>query len=229
MTNKKLSIILLSYYSGQKLISVYDALAPILNDKNIDHEFIIMDDGSKDSTFSIAQHLAEEHDNVKAYQLSRNYTSHYSIFAGLSVCNGECAVVIPDDEQQPYHTIVEMYRLWETGGKIMIPHRIDRDDPFISKTLSNFFYGLMNRLSDITYPKGGADTFFIDREIVDILNHKIHPINTTSITEILRLGFDPVYVPYKRVKGINEKSRWSLKKKNQTCSRHFLLLLFVSH
>lgn len=213
MTKKKLSIILLSYYSRGKLSSVYGQLNPLLESEKIDHEFIIMDDGSKDDTFDIAKNLEEAQPKVKAYQLSRNYTSHYSIFAGLSVCTGDCAVVIPDDEQQPYQTVVDMYRLWEKGGKIIIPHRMDRDDPFIAKTFSKLFYSLMNMLSDITYPKGGADTFFIDREIINILNNDIHPINTTTITEILRLGFEPIYIPYKRVKGINEKSRWSFKKK----------------
>ncbi len=106
-----------------------------------------------------------------------------------------------------------MYQAWEAGEKIIIPNRMDRDDPFISKSFSNLFYGVMNKLSDITYPKGGADTFFIDREIIDILNGRIHPINTTTITEILRLGFDPIYIPYNRERGINKKSRWSFKKK----------------
>ena len=213
MAEKKLSILLLSYYSREKLITVYDRLHPLLEIQNIQHEFIIMDDGSQDDTFEIAKKLEKTKSNVLAHQLSRNHTSHYSIFAALSVCSGDCAVVIPDDEQQPYDTIVEMYRAWETGKKIIIPHRIDRDDPFVSKIFSNLFYSLMNKLSDITYPKGGADTFFIDREIIDILNEKIHPINTTTITEILRLGFDPVYIPYHRAKSVNEKSRWSFKKK----------------
>lgn len=209
MSGVKLSIILLSYYSENKIIKAYENLNPLLKSEQIDYEFIVMDDGSKDNSFKIAKRLESVKDNVKAYQLSRNYTSHYSIFAALSKCTGNCAVVIPDDEQQPYHTIVEMFRVWERGSKIIIPHRRDRNDTALDKFFSNMFYRLMNNLSDITYPKGGADTFLIDREIIDILNNRVHPINTTTITEILRLGFDPVYVPYSRTRGINEKSRWS--------------------
>lgn len=51
----------------------------------------------------------------------------------------------------------------------------------------------MNSLSDITYPKGGADLAFIDREIIDIVNHSVHPRNTMFIAEILRLGFSPCF------------------------------------
>jgi dolichol-phosphate mannosyltransferase len=174
-----------------------------------------MDDGSKDESYAMALALEAEHpEEVRAFQLSRNYTSHYSIFAGLSVCRGACAVVIPDDEQQPYDTLVDMYRLWEGGEKIILPHRTQRNDPPLSKAFSQLFYGIMNKLSDITFPPGGIDTFFIDREVIDIINERIHPINTSSVSEILRLGFSPRLFPYSRPEGANKgKSRWTFRKK----------------
>jgi len=208
-----LSIILLSYYSKERINTCYYDIKKLLDNENIPFEFIVMDDGSNDNSYDIALELEKRKDNVKAFQLSRNFTSHYSVFAGLTVCNGTCAIPMVDDEQQPYETIVKMYRLWESGSKIIIPHRITRDDAWIDKFFSNLFYKIMNKLSIINYPEGGADTFFIDREIIDIINKQIHPINTASITEVLRLGFSPTYLPYKRPLGINEKSRWSFKKK----------------
>lgn len=71
----------------------------------------------------------------------------------------------------------------------------------------------MNTLSDIKFPKGGADIFLADREIIDIFNKYIHPKNTSTIIEVLRLGFDPVYLPFNRPAGNNIKSRWTLRKK----------------
>lgn len=213
MQDNLLSVILLSYYSKDKINNVFATIRQLMNKENIPFEFIVMDDGSKDNSFEIARKLEVENNNVKAFQLSRNYTSHYSIFAGLSKCTGACAVVIPDDEQQPYHTLVEMYRLWEKGNKIIFPHRISRDDPWTSKIFAGLFYKIMNRLSDVTYPEGGADLFFIDREVIDILNTRIKPINTTTVTELLRLGFDPYFLPYERPLGNNTKSRWNFKKK----------------
>jgi len=213
MPGKLLSVILLSYYSTDRIPICYQRLTEVLGAAGIPFELVIMDDGSKDQSYQIALALEKKYENVRAYQLSRNYTSHYSIFAGLSVCSGDCAVPIPDDEQQPYETVVEMYRLWEKGEKIIIPHRAQRDDPTISKFFSRSFYRLMNALSDIRFPEGGADTFFIDRDIIDIINTRIHPINTSSISEILRLGFSPHFLPYNRPVGSNNKSRWSFKKK----------------
>jgi dolichol-phosphate mannosyltransferase len=211
--NDLLSIILLSYYSGERIRIAHENLKKILSRENINYELIIIDDDSRDDSFSIAEELEDKNNNVFAYQLSKNYTSHYGIFAGLSVCNGSCAVPIPDDEQQPYQTIVDMYRLWEKGEKLIIPYRTKRDDGFFTDLYAKTFYNIINALSDVKFPKGGADIFFIDRELIDIINKRIHPINTSVLSEVFRLGFTPHHYPYERVKGINKKSRWTFRKK----------------
>ncbi len=223
MQQKLLSLILLSYYSKDRIINVYENVRTILAKENIPFEFIIMDDGSKDNSFEIASELAAKKANVIARQLSRNFSSNYSIFAGLSIANGACAMAIPDDEQQPYETIVQMYRLWEKGEKIIIPHRIMRRDSVFNTFFSNSYYKIMNSLSDVEFPLGGADLFFIDREVVDIINARIHPIKTSVMVEILRLGFNPYFLSYKRPLGLNEgKSRWTFKKKVELAKDTFI-------
>lgn len=208
-----LTFILLSYYSSLRLKTAYNRIREVMEANGVPFELVIIDDGSKDSSYSIALELEHSDTRVKAYQLSRNYTSHYAAFAGLSVCTGSCAVLVPDDEQLPYKDIAEMYRQWQKGYKVIIPHRELRDEGFVKRNISNLFYGLMNRFSDIEFPPGGADSFLIDREVIDVINQYIHPIRTTTISEILRLGYDPVFYPYHRPDGTNKKSRWTFKKK----------------
>lgn len=214
MNSKLLSIILLSYYSKERIRNSYLAIKQLLDSEKIPYEFIVMDDGSKDESFIMALELEKEYENVRAYQLSKNYGSMYSIFAGLSVSKGACVLPIVDDEQQPYPTIVQMYRLWEKGEKIIIPNRESRDDSKMSKFMSEAFYKVMNGISDIEYPKGGADMAFLDREVVDIINSRIHPRNTMFMAEVLNVGFSPYFLPYERPIGLNRgKSRWTFKKK----------------
>ncbi len=209
-----LSIILCSYKSKERLIKVRDQVHSVMTAEQIPYELIIIDDGSCDESFKIASELEQKFNNVFAYELSKNYTSHYAIFAGLSKTNGACATVIADDEQQPYHLLVECYRKWkEEGHKIIFPYRTERDDPWTSKLFANLFYTVMSSVSDFIYPKHGVDSFLIDREIINLLNTRIHPINTTTVTELLRLGFQPHYLPYVRGKSTAIKSRWTFKKK----------------
>jgi len=184
-----------------------------MTEQGIPFEFIVVDDGSEDESFSIALDLEKQSGNVRAYQLSRNYGSNYAVFAGLSLCKGDCATFIPDDEQLPYMKIVEMYRLWKAGEKVIVPYRTGRDDGFLNNLAARTFYSIINRMSEVRFPRGGADAFLIDRELIDLLNERIHPTNTAIIPEVLRLGFSPCFIPYERVRGTNVKSRWTLKKK----------------
>ena len=220
--DKLLSVVFLSYYSGDRVHRCYDKLGSLLNKEGIPFEFIVMDDGSKDDSYQQALLLEKSQANVRAYRLSRNFGSNYSVFAGLSLCRGACAMPMVDDEQQPYETVVEMYRLWEKGHKIVIPCRKDRADSCVSRFFSNAFYGMMNGLSEVKFPPGGADLFFIDREVLDIINNRIHPRNTSAIAEILRLGFAPYFYEYIRPLGLNKnKSRWTFKKKWRLAKDNF--------
>ena len=220
--DKTLSVVFLSYYSGDRVHRCYDKLGSLLDKEGIPFEFIVMDDGSNDDSYQQALLLERSHANVRAYRLSRNFGSNYSLFAGLSKCEGACVMPMVDDEQQPYETVVAMYRLWESGHKVVIPCREDRADSKISSLLSNTFYAIMNRLSEVQYPPGGADLFLLDREVADILNTRIHPRNTSGIAEVLRLGFEPYFYKYKRPLGLNKnKSRWTFRKKWRLAKDNF--------
>ncbi len=208
-----LTIILLSYYSNERIPVVHEKISDVFSRENIPFELVIIDDGSMDHSFKTATELEKRFDNVRAFRLSRNFMSSYAIFAGLSVAKGRCAVAIPDDEQQPYESIVEMFRMWEKGEKIILPYRNSRQDPFFSRLTSKLFYSVINRFSILNFPPGGADTFLIDREVIDLINQRIHPINTSIMTEIMRLGFNPQFLSYERPPGTNRRSRWTMKKK----------------
>ncbi len=210
--NKTLSVVLHSYYSGDRLRSASQKIMEKMDAESIPLEIIIIDDGSTDNSFDIACELADQYPRISAIQLSKNYTTPYAKFAGLQVCKGGCAVFVPDDLQRPLENVVDMYRIWEQGHKIVIGYRASRDDGFMNDLFSNTYYKIMNFFSEVDFPPGGADDFLADREVIDVINEHISPRNTSPIVEVLRLGFSPILVPYDRPKGMG-KSRWTMKKK----------------
>lgn len=218
--NKMLSVILMSYYSNERILKAYEQLDAVMKKEKIPYEFVIIDDGSKDNSFEVALKLESEKENVRAYQLSRNFTTHYAKFAGFEMCHGSCATSMPDDGQQPVETYVQMYRQWEKGNKLVVPYRMSRNDGIIKDMFSKTYYKLMNAFSVVNYPPGGCDVFLADRELIDILVERIHPINTSSTVEVLRLGFDPVFIPFHRPK-VKTKSRWTFRKKLKQATDSF--------
>lgn len=212
MEQNKLSIILLSYQSESRLEKAVDSIDSSLSSAGIPHEIIIIDDGSTDRSFSIAKDLEASMGNVFAYQLTRNFTSPMAQFAGLELCTGQCASPMPDDGQRPIGHIIEMYKAWEEGNKIIIGYRAERRDGRTSDFLSNAYYAFMNKFSNIKFPPGGSDGYLIDREIIDVLNSRISKRNTTPVIELLKLGYNAVFIPYNRPQS-SSKSRWTLQKK----------------
>lgn len=215
-----LSIVLLSFQSEGRLRAAVQEAVGAMEIEGIPFELVIMDDGSSDRSFELARELARKDARIRAFQLSRNFTSPYSLFAGLSVARGACVASLPDDHQCPMDVIVKMYRLWEQGAKVVVGHRRTRDDGAINDFFSSAYYKIMNHFSDVVFPPGGSDRFLADREVVDILNSRIHPINTTPVIEVLRLGFSPVFVPYDRP-GRPGPSRWTLRKRMSQAAATF--------
>lgn len=210
--NGRLSVILLAYFSESRLVDTCQRITAALEEAGIIFEIIIMDDGSTDQTYDIGLALEEKDERIRAFQLSKNYTTNYSKFAGLEVAQGDCAVFVPDDLQRSMDTVVKMYRAWQTGEQIVVDYRSSRDDGKATDFFANRYYKLMNKYSEVQFPKGGTDGCLMDREIIDLLNERIRPINTSLMVEVLRLGFSPYFMPAERPKA-TVKSRWTFRKK----------------
>ena len=54
---KLLSIILLSYFSKDRIVGVYNEVSSVMDAEGIPFELIIVDDGSKDESFAVACEL----------------------------------------------------------------------------------------------------------------------------------------------------------------------------
>lgn len=208
----KLSVILLAYYSESRLENSAKQIMQALEEAHIELELIIMDDGSSDGTYDLGLEMESRDNRIKAYQLSRNYTTNYSKFAGLSVCTGDCAVFVPDDLQRTMDTVIRMYRLWQQGEQIVVDYRSSRDDGRFTDFFARTYYRLMNRYSSVQFPEGGTDGCLLDREVIDVINTRIRPVNTSLMVEVLRLGYNPCFIPAERPKA-TVKSRWTFRKK----------------
>ncbi len=80
----------------------------------------------------------------------------------------------------------------------MLSYRKERQDSLMDSFFSNIFYGFL-RLSNPKYPKGGFDYFMLDRKALEHLNQMKYR-NRFLQGDVLWLGFNIKYLPYKRLK-----------------------------
>ena len=208
----KLSIIIPVYFNEMNLHDLYDDLKSKVLDKLEAYELVFVDDGSKDSSYTILKEIQALDSNVMLVKLSRNFGSHSAILAGLIHSTGDCAVMKAADLQEPSTMILEMYEKWLQGNNVVLAIRKDRQEPWLQKTISNLYYKVMRKIALKSMPDGGFDCFLIDRKVIKVLE-LMDEKNSTLMGQILWAGFKTDKIYYTRLQREKGKSRWTLSKK----------------
>ena len=108
-----ISIVIPVFNEGEQIRRNVNIIHEILNKNGILHEFILVDDGSSDNTWSQIQTLSADIHCVYGIKLSRNFGKEAALCAGLEAVNGDACIVMDSDLQHPPSLIPEMVRLWK--------------------------------------------------------------------------------------------------------------------
>ena len=131
------------------------------------YELIFVDDGSGDRSREIIRDLARKDARVRYLFFSRNFGHERATTAGLDRANGDAAVIIDSDLQDPPELIPEMVRKWREGYQIVYAQRRQRKGESVFKRFTSwFFYRLVRMTSDCDIPPDTGDFRLIDGRVV---------------------------------------------------------------
>ena len=144
-----LSLVIPVFNEEEALPWLFEAIRPILESMNCDHEIIFIDDGSRDGTARILADAARSDPRVKVLGFSRNFGHQAAITAGLDFASGDAVVVMDADLQDPPGLLPEMVTLYRQGFDVVSAQRVGREGegPFKRGTAA-LFYALMRRAVD---------------------------------------------------------------------------------
>lgn len=205
-----LSVIIPAYNEEKNIAKARDVIANVLIENQIEYEIIFINDGSKDSTWNKIKNEIYNYKYVKGISFSRNFGKESAIFAGLSECNGDCAVVIDCDLQHPPVKIVEMYHYWEEGFEIIEGKKNSRGkENILHCCAAGIFYTLISNATGIDM-KNASDYRLIDRKVINVL------MNMTEHDAFFRalsswVGFKTKEVYYDVESRYSGESKWSTK------------------
>jgi len=135
-----------------------------------DHEVIVVDDGSLDSTWREICALGERDPRIKGVRLSRNFGHQYALLAGLSHARGRAVVTLDADLKHPPSVIPALLNDWRAGARIVHTLRRDAaDTSFLKRASARLFYRIFSFLSGVEIQPGMADFRLLDRQVVDAL------------------------------------------------------------
>jgi glycosyltransferase involved in cell wall biosynthesis len=134
-------------------------------------ELILINDGSKDDSLSVAAQLVASDPAVRIVSFSRNFGHEAASTAGLRYARGDAVVLIDSDLQDPPTVIADMLAKWREGFQIVYGVRSKRNEETpLKKITSWLFYRLMGKLAKIDLPKDAGDFRLMDRKVVDAFN-----------------------------------------------------------
>lgn len=204
------SIIIPTYNEEESIPTFYQRLKNVSEKSKHNFEFIFIDDGSSDRSFSLLNELSIKDGRIKVIKFSRNFGSHAGCLAGLINSKGDACVFISADLQEPPELILSLIKQWENGYQVVIGTREGKESS--ARIFQKIYYFLVREFVLKNMPVKGTDVFLIDRKVVNAVTD-MREKNTSIFGLILWSGFNQIFVPYKRETRQKGVSKWSMGKK----------------
>jgi dolichol-phosphate mannosyltransferase len=128
---------------------------------------ILVDDGSRDSSYLRMLEIHTHDPRFKVVRLSRNFGHQVAISSGLDLAQGEAVVVMDGDLQHPPEVVPDMVSLWHEGYEVVYGVMERRPERWLKRTTARGFYWLLSKLTDVDVPTAAGDFRLVDRKALD--------------------------------------------------------------
>jgi len=210
---KLLSIVIPCYNEQEVITETVKRLKAFAEGlKNLQVEFIFVDDGSRDQTRTMLKSFASEDSRIKIVGFARNFGHQIAVTAGVDAARGDAVVLIDADLQDPPEVVHEMIKKWEEGYDVVYGTRTERPGESAFKlATARLFYRVLNKLSSVPIPLDTGDFRLMSRPVVDVL--RAMPERDRFIRGMVSwVGFKQIALPYKRAQRFAGETKYPLKK-----------------
>ena len=181
--------------------------------KNVDFEYMFIDDGSHDKTLEILRYLAKKDKRVHFRSFSRNFGKEAGMLAGLEKVQGDYITFMDVDLQDPPAMIEEMYKIIKDDDYdcVALYTKSHKGYNIIRKTLTNIWYKLVNKIAKSKQKPGARDFRLMTRQMVNsILSMKEYNRYMKGMFDYV--GYNTKWIPYEAPDRSIGKSKFGIRK-----------------
>lgn len=215
MVNKQIGINLIVplYKSSKNLINLRNKIINISQSILI-NEIILVDDFCPENSGKNALKIFKKINlKTKIIFLANNYGSFSAIREAFKFIEEGDVIVFSADSQESTDTIIATAaKLKQNDYDLVVGQRVERQDKISNILISQFFWKLFNFLVDNNFPKKGVDFFALKYILMKKYILNSNP-NSILIYDLFILSKKHSFIPYIRLKSLNKKSGWTIKKK----------------
>ncbi|NQY23201.1 MAG: glycosyltransferase [Campylobacteraceae bacterium] len=213
---KKLTIVVPFLNEEDNLRNFNIRIENIRNEiNNMDIEFFFVDDGSSDKSFEIIKETTKDIFGIKLIKLSKNFGSHYSMFAAIdNIKTCDYFSFMSADMQEPISLYKDMLNKFSSDQNIdiVLADRQNRSTDQLSIIFSRIYNSLVKKYAITDFPEKGLDIFMLKFNVLKNLQN-MNIKNTSIYGNIFNMGYSKEYVPYKQLERKIGHSKWTLSKK----------------
>ncbi len=212
METPKYSIVVPVYDEEESFPALIKRLREVMDLLDGPAEVVLVDDGSRDSSYQLMTEANRQDPRFKILQLSRNFGHQVAITAGMDATSGQAVIVMDADLQDPPHVILEMAEKWQEGYEVVYAVRERREgETLFKKTTATLFYALLRRMAEIEQPVDVGDFRLVDRKALDAFL-QMREGNRYVRGMFSWIGFRQVAVPYTRASRHAGRTKYPLRK-----------------
>ena len=206
-----ISIIIPLYNEEQVFQELQNRLTALAEKNEFEFEFIMVDDGSSDSTPQLMESLSLQDNRFKSIFLSRNFGHQIAVSAGMANVSAPDAIMIIDgDLQDPPELVSEFYNHIKAGYDVVYAIRKKRKELWIKKVAYWLFYRILNSISTINIPLDSGDFCMISKRVNDEIAQM--PERSRFIRGMRTwVGFRQIGVDYERNARYAGKAKYGFK------------------
>ena len=130
-----LSVIVPLYNEEACVGPLYEAITGALCPCGLKYEVILVDDGSRDDTFLLAQRIARKDSRVRVIKFRTNYGQTPAMAAGIDHARGKILVTMDGDLQNDPADIPGFLQMIDEGYDVVVGWRHNRQDKLVTRKL----------------------------------------------------------------------------------------------
>jgi len=210
---RKISVVTACFNEEDNVEELYSQVKGIFKELGeFEYEHIFIDNDSKDRTPEILRRLAANDRNVKVILNARNFGHIRSPFHALLQADGDAAICLVADFQDPPQLIKEFMQKWREGYKVVIGVKEKSEESAVLFGIRKTYYALVNRLSDIELVRNYTGFGLYDKKIIEVLKtiDDPYPYFRGLVSEV---GYEKCRVPYLqpvRRRGVTKNNFYTL-------------------
>ena len=215
MSKEMISIIVPCYNEEEALPIFYKEINRVSKEmKEVNFEFLFINDGSRDKTLDILRDLSKKDKRVRYISFSRNFGKEAGMYAGLENATGDYVAIMDADMQDPPEMVKTMYDSIINEGYdcVALYTKDHKDYSFVRKFFTKCWYKLISIISSTPQVPGARDFRLMKRKMVDAII-SMGEYNRYSKGIFSFVGFNTKWIDYTapgRVAGVTKWSFWKL-------------------